>query len=81
MLFFLWSEYAFRVKEAAKLQEDTGRHNKSGNGCNEVSGVTDHGGCGRGVSGAGGGDGNVKNRWKERIPVQCCQENLLSGRH
>lgn len=61
MLFFLWSEYAFRVKEAGKLQ-DTGRHNKSGNGCNELSGVTDCGRCGRGGSGTSGGDGDVKNR-------------------
>lgn len=58
MLFFLWSEYAFRVNEAGTLQEDTGRHIKRGNGCNELSGVTDRGGCGREVSGTGGG------RWR-----------------
>lgn len=81
MLFFLWSEYVFRVKEAGELQGDTGRHNISGSGCNEISGVTDCGGCGRGVSGTGGGVGDVKNRWRERIIVQYCYENLLSGRN
>lgn len=54
MLFFLFSEYVFRVKEAGTLQEDTRKHNESGNGCNEVSGVTARGGCGRGLSGTGG---------------------------
>lgn len=81
MLFFLCSNYVFRVKEAGKLQGDTRRHNISGNGYNEISGVTDRGRCGRGVSATGGGDGDVKNRWRERIIVQCCQENLLSGRN
>lgn len=48
---------------------------------NEVSGVTDSGGCGRGGSGAGGEDGDMKNRWRERFTVHCCQEKLLPSRN